>query len=97
MIDIQTLFNGGEVINSDIYKAENLLLTQQGSLYFNPDFGIDMALFFNQNFDIQFETFVSYINNVMVANNIDILSLNVGIDKFASEIILKIGGESYGV
>jgi len=91
MIDFYTFEDGGQILETDVFKAENLLSTNIGSLYFLPLFGISMDLFFDQDYNIQFESFSAYITDTMVNFGIDILSTRKQIDKFISELIMNIG------
>ena len=97
MIDIVTLASGGALRDTAVYKAENLLNTQLGDLYYLPEFGIDLNLIFDQSIEIQAEAFKSYITDVMVINGIDILELQSDIDKFLSTLTIKLGDSSNAV
>lgn len=92
MLDIETVIDGGSIRDTDLWKAENLLTTNQGSLYFLPEFGINLDLFFDQGYNIQFESFKSYVTNAMVQNGISIVRISETIDRFLSTMILMIGG-----
>lgn len=97
MLDIETILNGGTFKDSDIFKANNILTTQIGSLYFLPEFGIDIDLFFSQDYSIQFESFQSYITDKMVQAGINISKINTSIDTFTRGIIMTIGGSKNAV
>lgn len=92
MLDIESLDNGGRVRDTDLWKAENLLLTNVGSLYYLPAFGIDMGLFFSQDYNIQFESFMASVTDTMVQNGIDITKITNQIDAFLNSVIMTIGG-----
>jgi hypothetical protein len=92
MIDIETVIDGGKVRDTDLWKAENLLTTNQGSLYYLPEFGINLDLFFSQGYNIQFESFKAYVTNAMVQNGISIARISETIDRFLNTMILMIGG-----
>lgn len=92
MLDIETLNNGGRVIDSDLFKAQNLLTTQKGSLYYLSEFGINLDMFFSQNYNIQFESFKSYITDAMAQNGINIVGLGQSIETFTNTLLLTIGG-----
>ena len=91
MLDFYRFDNGGETRETDVFKAENLLSTNLGVLYYLPLFGISMDLFFDQNFNIQFESFSAYITDTMVNFGIDIVSTQKEIDTFISALIMNIG------
>lgn len=55
-----------------VYKGENLLTTQEGYLYYAPNFGIDLKRFIDPDVVIQTETFKSYAVNKLVENGINI-------------------------
>lgn len=97
MLDIETLIDGGRVIDTDLFKAQNLLYTQNGSLYYLPTFGIDLSLFFSQDYNIQYESFKAYVTDSMVQNGINIVKIDESISKFINTMILTIGGNKNGL
>jgi len=61
--------------DTSVYKAKNILSTQIGSLAYAPEFGIDYNLFFDQNFQIQNETFKSYAISKLSENGVNPLEV----------------------
>tara|TARA_R110000851_G_scaffold184676_2_gene334032 strand:- start:312 stop:590 length:279 start_codon:yes stop_codon:yes gene_type:complete len=58
-----------------IYKARNILSTQIGYLSYAPEFGIDYDLFFNQDYNIQTETFKAYAIAKLAENGMNPLEV----------------------
>lgn len=97
MLDIETFENGGNVLDTDLWKAQNLLMTNKAYLYYLPEFGVTMDMFFSQEYNIQFESFKAYITDTMVQNGINIVKMATMLDRFLNTLILTIGGNKYGI
>ena len=92
MIDIETMASGGKTNDTDLFKAKNLLTTQIESLYFLPKFGIDLDMFFSQDYNIQFNSFKSYIADKIAQNGINIAeNPDVDFTDFVKTITINIG------
>lgn len=65
-------------------KFENLIYVQKSSLYYFPDFGIDREIFFDTTFEIQPESFSSYLRQMAMKNGIVTTSLKVVQKDFTS-------------
>lgn len=65
-------------------KLENLIYVQIGSLYYLPDFGIDRRMFFDTTFEIQPESFSSYLRQMAMKNGIVTTSLKIVQQDFTS-------------
>jgi hypothetical protein len=61
------------IVNTDVYKADNLLRIQTGSLMYAVDFGIDLNYFLNPAFEIENDVFINYLQQ-----RISEFSMNVG-------------------
>jgi hypothetical protein len=75
MIDL--FFKNDILKTSDtlIYKAKNVLSTQEGYLHYAPLFGIDYNLFFGDDYKIQTETFKAYAISKLSENGINPLDV----------------------
>ena len=96
MKDISGLKNG-QVIDTGIYKAYNMITTQVDTLYYNPTFGIDLAIFFDNTYNIQFDSFYAYVTDRLVNGGVDIKSLSSSLEKLTREVIMEIGGSNNGI
>lgn len=72
MIDLKTLSTGGVAEDTQVYKAKNLLTTQEGDLFFGPTFGIDIAGFVTSDLQIPPASFNAYILKKLIENFVDI-------------------------
>jgi hypothetical protein len=75
MIDLFFKDNVLRIQDTSIFKARNILSTQEGYLHYAPNFGIDYNLFFGQDFRIQTETFRSYAITKLAENGINPLEV----------------------
>lgn len=75
MIDIY--LDGDDLKLSDtvVFKAQNILLIQEGSLEYEPDLGIDLKRFLSPDVKIQNETFESYSMSKLTEHGINTLEL----------------------
>jgi len=71
MIDLFFKDNILRTVDTSVYKGRNILKTQIGYLKYAPEFGIDYALFFDQNFRIQNETFRAYAISKLSENGVN--------------------------
>lgn len=89
MIDLKFVDGKLTVADTSLYKARNILSTQQGYLAYAPDFGIDYDLFFGQDYNIQTETFKSYAISRLAENGIN--ALDVLTEEGTLDAVIKIG------
>lgn len=75
---------------TDVYKAENLLMVQIRTLYYVQDFGIDLIRFINPGVEIQVETFKAYTIDRLIANGIKVFSVQSTLDKFIRNLTYTI-------
>jgi hypothetical protein len=75
MIDLKFKDNILRTADTLIYKARNILSTQEGYLHYAPTFGIDYDLFFGQDYKIQTQTFKSYAISKLAENGINPLEV----------------------
>lgn len=61
-----------QVADTDIYKGENILRVQVGTLIYAPTLGIDLARFIDPAVSIQPETFRSYTIQELVRQGVRI-------------------------
>jgi hypothetical protein len=91
MLDIDINDGKGKLIDSDIYKATNLLETPINHLYYQPDFGLDYDVFFNQDFDIQFETFKSIASDVLVRWGVNVINHKSELEPLYEKMKIYVG------
>lgn len=75
MIDFDYI--NGELVISDttVHKAANVMQTQQGSLHYAQDFGLDLKRFFDPDVEIQTETFKAYSIQRLTDCGVNVLDL----------------------
>ena len=49
------------IVSSELPRAANLIDVQLGQLYYQPDWGVDLAYFLNPDYEIQAESFEAYL------------------------------------
>ena len=96
MIDIVGLIDD-RVLDTDNFKAYNIITTQIGSLYFEPDFGIDLSVFLDTSYNIQFSSFYAYVTDRLVNGGVDIKSMTTSLDELLNTVIMQIGGKTNGI
>lgn len=75
MIDIKTFCGaptncGGVVEDTPVYKAQNIFTTQIGFLKYAAAFGLDLATFFSEEYQIQTQSFMAYATKKLAENYI---------------------------
>lgn len=84
MIDFE-IENNMPVFNDTIvHKAANVMTVQEGSLYYAPNFGIDLKRFFDPDVEIQTETFKAYSIQKLAENGVNVLELGESKEMFES-------------
>lgn len=63
-------------IDTQAKKLQNMFYTQEGDLYYLPEFGIDRNFFLFSDFQINSDAFTSYLNQKAVINNIPITGVS---------------------
>lgn len=72
--------------NTDVFKAENILNIQIGSLYYAQDLGIDLARFVNSDVNIQPETFRAYTIQELTRQGVQLQTVITAFENFMSTI-----------
>ncbi len=67
-------------LDTDAYRARNILSVQLGSLEYAPDLGIDLKYFLSEEFQFQNESFKSYLIQVLANHSINVASLTDAVD-----------------
>lgn len=93
MLDISEAVNGNDLTltNSAVMKAGNLLSIQLGVLDYAPDFGVDFKYFLESNFQIQIETFKTYLIQRMTENQINVTEVAQVVSDLFSTLNFGIG------
>jgi hypothetical protein len=79
-----------QIVNTDVYKADNLLKTQVGSLVYAMDFGIDLKYFLNPDFEIENNVFINYLQQRISEFSITIANLERVTENFTEKVSIKI-------
>lgn len=74
------------IVDTDLYKADNLLHVQEGDLLYMTDFGIDLKYFFNPDFKIENIVFVNYLQQQIAKWHMNIIDLKSTLDNFIEKI-----------
>lgn len=88
MIDIDEDYNFSD---SQIWKANNILITQLGSLHYAQNVGVDIDTYLIGETVLQTETFRTHIIEQLINNNIVISSLDTEISKFVDNYLITVG------
>lgn len=56
--------------NSAVNRGYNLTQTQVASLYYEPDFGVDLERFISSKYELSSATFTAYLTQQLVLNGI---------------------------
>lgn len=75
MIDFEIQNNMPVFSDTIVHKAANVITTQEESLYYSQEFGIDLNRFFDPDVEIQTETFKSYSIQKLAENGVNVLEL----------------------
>lgn len=96
MIDI-ILFDKAKgdslIVNTDVYKADNLLKTQTGSLIYAVDFGIDLNYFLNPAFEIENDVFINYLQQRISEFSMSIGDLKRVTEEFSEKVFITINSK----
>ena len=85
MIDISTVGTDVEMVNSQVYRAKNILNTQINTLYYALDLGIDLDYFLSEDFVFQNESFRSYLIQRLASFSINIVDIVSSINNLHEE------------
>ena len=85
MIDIVSVPNGTNgddigVLDTQTFRAANILSVQLGDLEYAPNIGIDLKYFLSEDFRFQNESFKNYLIEVLANNGINVASVMQTID-----------------
>lgn len=80
--------------SNDVGKLENLIFVQYGSAYYFPQFGIDRKFYVESHYQIQIETFTSYIRQMALYNGIVTTSISSRIENFTALIDYTVASDA---
>ena len=83
--------NDLEFFASELPRAENLITTQLGDLFYQTDWGVDLAYFLNPDYTIQAEAFESYLLQKMGFWGMNVLNFIAKQQKFIRQMIFNFG------
>lgn len=90
MTDIQSIDTDIKLLDTVIYRADNLLKTQIGKLVYAADFGIELDFFLNADFEISTLVFENYIQQVIGEYGISIIAVEKIVEKFKDKLKLTL-------
>lgn len=83
--------NDLEFLSSELPRAENLISTQVGDLYYRQDWGVDLAYFLNPDYTIQAEAFESYLLQRIGYWGMNVINFVAEQGKFIRQMIFNFG------
>lgn len=93
MIDISAPSEAGldlGAVDTDVFKATNILSTQLGSLEYLPNFGVDIAYFLTEATAFQNESFKSYLVQALVDQGLNVTSVIETLETFVNDYIFEV-------
>lgn len=92
-IDIYDVNPGEDLLlyPSDAPRAANIVSVQIGSLEYAPDFGVDLKFFMGSEFEIQMESFQSYLINRLTESQINVVECVKVIESLTNTLRFEIG------
>lgn len=75
-----------QIANTDVFKAENILNIQIGTLYYAQTLGIDLARFIDPGIEIQPETFRAYTIQELTRQGVQLETVSTVIDEFITNL-----------
>lgn len=92
MIDIIDFQEDLVVSDSYVPKAANILAVQIGSLEYEPDLGIDLEYFLNDDFEFEDESFKAYLVQRLAAYSIDVTSVTEQVQALYEKYTFAVSG-----
>ncbi len=92
MIDIVPNSNGDDFkqIDTQVYRAANILSVQIGNLEYAKDLGIDLDYFLSPDFNFQNSSFQAYLVQVLTIWGVNVTSVVETITTFMSDFTFSI-------
>lgn len=93
MLDIVSSNDGQDLGLADSVapKAANLVSTQVGSLEYDPQFGVDLKYFLQNDFQFQNESFQAYLVDRLTQNQINVSQVIEVLEALAAKYTYKVG------
>lgn len=79
------------IVSSELPRAANLIDVQLGDLEYQPDWGVDLAYFLNPDYEIQAESFESYLLQRIAFWGMNVLDFVASQHKFTRDMIFRFG------
>lgn len=83
-----------EIVDTNLFKARNVLITQLGSLYYQPELGINIEMFITSGIAFQESVFRTHVIEQLIANNVVLSSLEPIAELFETIYDIKIAGDN---
>ncbi len=90
-VHYNNVLNDLEFFASELPRAENLITTQIGDLYYRPDWGVDLAYFLNPDYTIQAEAFEAYLLQRIGVWGMNVIDFMARQRQFIREMIFNFG------
>lgn len=92
MIDITSISNGDiTLIDTQVYKAKNVLQCQLGSLEYAKDFGIDLEFFLDPDLQFQNDSFKAYLIQRLSESHVNVNEVLESLEDFILKFIFSVG------
>jgi hypothetical protein len=92
MIDITEITDDMGVLDTAVFRAQNVLAVQLGSLSYAPDLGIDLNYFLSEDFQFQNESFRAYLLQRLAEQSVDVLSVTEAVNALFTKFTFEISG-----
>jgi hypothetical protein len=94
MKDITTISTDLNIVDTQVYKAKNVLQTQLGTLEYAPDFGVDIAFFIDEEFQFQNDSFKSYLIQRLAEHHVNVNQVLELLETFVLQFTFIVGEET---
>lgn len=93
MIDIVGVHDGSDLNLYDAQspKGANVLSVQLGSLEYLPEFGVDLKFFIQEDFQIQNESFKSYLIQRLTESNVNVNAVIEVVESLIRRLTFVVG------
>ncbi len=78
------------VLDTQVYRAGNIMSVQIGALEYAPELGIDLAYFLSEDFRFQNESFKSYLIQILANYSINVESVVEVVNSLYSQLTFSV-------
>lgn len=90
MIDITGFGDDIRVVDTQTSRAANILSIQVGTLEYEPDLGIDLSYFLDEDFRFQNESFRSYLIQILANYGINVASVVESVEDLLTRLTFNL-------